>query len=59
MKQMIIALLLLGGIVAMSTTEASAIVCADGVVRTACVGARGAAVVRHPYAGGVHRRVYR
>jgi hypothetical protein len=57
MKQMIVALLLLGGIVALSTTEANAIVCARGVVRAGCVGAGGGAVVvRHPPV--VRRRVY-
>ena len=29
-------------------TEASAVVCADGVVRAACAGPRGAVVVRKP-----------
>jgi hypothetical protein len=62
MKQVIISLLLLSGVVALSTTEASALVCARGVYRTGCVGAGGGAVVvRHPYTGrGVYRgRVYR
>jgi len=63
MKHIIISLLLLGGVVALSTTEASAVVCARGVYRAGCVGARGGAVVvRHPVARGgvyVHRRVYR
>jgi hypothetical protein len=58
MKHLIISLLLLGGVVALSTTEASALVCARGVVRAGCVGARGGAVVvRHPPVV-VHRRVY-
>jgi hypothetical protein len=58
MKHMIIALLLLGGLVTLSTTEASALVCARGVVRAGCVGAGGGAVVvrRGTY---VHGRVYR
>jgi hypothetical protein len=63
MKHAIISLLLLGSILTLSTTEASAIVCARGVVRAGCVGAGGGAVVvRHPVAGRgvyVHRRVYR
>jgi len=42
---MIIALLLLGGVVALSATEASAVVCARGVYRAGCVGAGGGAVV--------------
>jgi hypothetical protein len=57
MKHMI-SLLLLGGVVTLSTTEASALVCARGVVRAGCVGAGGGAVVvRHPPVV-VHRRVY-
>lgn len=64
MKQLIISLLLLGGVVTLSTTEASALVCARGVYRAGCVGAGGGAVVvRHPYVATrgvyVHRRVYR
>ena len=63
MKHMIISLLLLGGVVALSATEASAVVCARGVHRAGCVTAGGAAVVvGHPVARGgvyVHRRVYR
>jgi len=60
MKQVIISLLLLSGVVALGTSEASAFVCARGVYRAGCVGAHGGAVVvRHPY-GGVYRgRVYR
>jgi len=45
MKHMIISLLLLGGVVALSATEASAVVCARGVHRAGCVTAGGAAVV--------------
>ena len=57
MKHVIISILLLG-VVALSATEASAVVCARGVYRAGCVGARGGAVVvRHPAV--VHRRVYR
>ena len=49
MKHLIISLLLLGGVIALSTSEASAVVCARGVVRAGCVGAGGGAVVvRHP-----------
>jgi hypothetical protein len=64
MKHAIISLLLLAGVVALSTTEASALVCARGVYRAGCVGAGGGAVVvRHPYVAPrgayVHRRVYR
>ena len=64
MKHLIISLLLLGGFIALSTMEASALVCARGVYRAGCVGARGGAVVvRHPYHArrGVYvgRRIYR
>jgi hypothetical protein len=62
MKHVLIALILLGGVIALSATEASAVVCARGVYRAGCVGAGGAVVVRHPVARGgvyVHRRVYR
>jgi hypothetical protein len=46
MKHMIISLLLAGGFTALSTMEASAVVCARGVVRAGCVAAApGAAVV--------------
>jgi hypothetical protein len=61
MKHMIISLFLLGGVIAFSATEASAVVCARGVYRAGCVGAGGGAVVvRRPVGGAyVHRRVYR
>jgi hypothetical protein len=61
MKHVIMSLLLLGSVVILSTTEASALVCARGVYRAGCVGAGGGAVVvRHPYRGAyVHGRVYR
>ena len=50
MKHAIISLLLLGGFISLSTMEASAFVCARGVYRVGCVGARGGAVVvRRPY----------
>jgi hypothetical protein len=48
MKHLIIPLLLAGGFVALSTMEASAVVCARGVVRAGCVAAGGAAVVARP-----------
>ena len=54
MKHLIIPLVLVGGFIAIATTEANAVVCARGVYRAGCVGARGAVVVRHPY-----RPVYR
>jgi hypothetical protein len=70
MKHVLISLILLGGVIALSAgvialsaTEASAVVCARGVYRAGCVGAGGGGVVvRHPVARGgvyVHRRVYR
>jgi hypothetical protein len=64
MKHVIIALLLVGGFVALSTREASAIVCVAGVYRAGCVVApRAAVVVRRPVVVaprrvGVRRRVY-
>jgi len=45
MKCLIIPLSLAAGFIAMSTMEASAVVCARGVVRAGCVAAGGAAVV--------------
>ena len=48
--------LLLLGFTAWSTMEASAVVCARGVVRAGCVAAGGAAVVRAPV---VHAPVVR
>jgi hypothetical protein len=63
MKHVLISLILLGGVITLTATEASAVVCARGVYRAGCVGAGGGAVVvRHPVARGgvyVHRRVYR
>jgi hypothetical protein len=47
MKHVIIPLLLVGGFIALSTMEASAVVCARGVYRAGCV-AGGATVVRSP-----------
>src|SRR6266850_2184967 len=52
MKHLIIPLLLIGGFVALTTTEASAVVCAAGVYRAGCVAPR--PVVVAP----VRRRVY-
>ena len=48
MKHLMISLLLAGGFVALSTVDASAVVCARGVVRAGCVGAGGAVVVGAP-----------
>jgi hypothetical protein len=48
MKHLMISLLLAGGFVALSTMDASAVVCARGVYRAGCVGARGAVVVGAP-----------
>ena len=48
MKHLMISLLLAGGLVAVSTMDASAVVCARGVYRAGCVGAGGAAVVGAP-----------
>jgi hypothetical protein len=45
MKHLIIPLLLAGGFIALSTMEASAVVCARGVYRAGCAGPRGAVVV--------------
>ena len=70
MKHLIIPLLLAGSFIALSTMEASAVVCARGVVRAGCVAAGGgAAVVRAPVVrpagavvaprrAAVRRRVY-
>jgi hypothetical protein len=63
MKYVIISLLLVGGLVALSTMEAGAVVCARGVYRAGCAGVRGAVVVRRPVvvaprAVVVRRRVY-
>jgi hypothetical protein len=62
MKRALLILSLFGGFVALSATEASAIVCARGVYRAGCVGPYGAVGVRravYPYrAVGVRRAVY-
>ena len=57
MKHLIIPLLLVGGFVALTTTEASAVVCAHGVYRAGCVGAGGAAVVARPAVVNAHAAV--
>jgi hypothetical protein len=46
MNRLIIPVLLAGSFIALSTMEASAVVCARGVVRAGCVAAGGAAVGR-------------
>ena len=51
---LIISLVLAGGFVALSTMEASAVVCARGVYRAGCVAGGGAVIVRRPV---VHRAV--
>jgi hypothetical protein len=48
MKRLIIPTLLAGSFIALSTLDASAVVCARGVVRAGCVAAGGAAVVAAP-----------
>jgi hypothetical protein len=48
MKRLMIPVLLVGSFIALSTMEASAVVCARGVVRAGCVAAGGAAVVARP-----------
>jgi hypothetical protein len=69
MKHPVILLLLAGGFVALSTMDASAVVCARGVYRAGCVAAGGgvrvvapvvrpAVVVVPRRAVGVRRRVY-
>jgi hypothetical protein len=53
MKHSLIILSLLGGFIAVSATEAGAVVCARGVYRAGCVGPYGAVGVRR----GVYRPV--
>jgi hypothetical protein len=48
MKYLIISVLLAGSFIALSTIDASAVVCARGVYRAGCVAAGGAAVVVRP-----------
>ena len=55
MKHLIIPLLLIGGFVALTSTEANAVVCARGVYRAGCVSAGCAAVVARPVARPVAR----
>jgi hypothetical protein len=50
---LMISVLLAGGVVALSTMQANAVVCARGVYRAGCVARGGAAVVARP----VHRVV--
>nr|WP_156639813.1 hypothetical protein [Bosea sp. PAMC 26642] len=50
MTKMLMALCLAGSAMALIPTEASAVVCARGVVRAGCVSAGGAVVVRRPVA---------
>jgi hypothetical protein len=57
MKYLIIALFLGGSLIALSTTEASAVVCARGVYRAGCVGVGGAVVVARPVVRPVARAV--
>jgi hypothetical protein len=57
MKCTIISLLLAGSFIALSTMEASAVVCARGVHRAGCVGAGGSVVVRRPVVRPVARAV--
>jgi hypothetical protein len=57
MKYAIIALLLAGSVITLSTTQASAVVCARGVYRAGCVGAGGAAVVGRAGYGYARRGV--
>jgi len=62
MKQFILALALIGGFVALSASDANAVVCARGVYRAGCAGPHGAVVAhRGVYRGGVYRgaTVYR
>src|ERR1700730_6351960 len=71
MKHLIISLSWAGSCIALSTLDASAVVCARGVYRAGCVAAGGAAVVARPVVrpaaravvvgprrGAVRRRVY-
>jgi hypothetical protein len=67
MKHLIIPLLLVGGFIALTTTEASAVVCAVGVYRAGCVAARPVVVApravvvaprRAVIVAPVRRRVY-
>jgi hypothetical protein len=57
MKHAIISLLLLAGFTALSTMEASALVCARGVVRAGCATAGGAIVHHWRAVGGARGAV--
>jgi hypothetical protein len=57
MKCTTISLLLAGCFIALSTMEASAVVCARGVYRAGCVGAGGGVVARRPVVRPVARAV--
>jgi hypothetical protein len=62
MRYLTISLLLAGGLIALSTMGANAVVCARGVYHAGCVGARGAVAVGRPVVAPrryVHRGVYR
>jgi hypothetical protein len=59
MKYLTIAIVLAGSLIALSTVEASAVVCARGVYRAGCVGARGGVVVARPAVVVAPRRVVR
>jgi hypothetical protein len=48
MKHLLVVAGLFSGLTVFAATEASAVVCARGVVRAGCVSAGGAAVVRRP-----------
>jgi hypothetical protein len=62
MKSILIIFGLLGGLVVVSTTDASAAVCDRGVYRAGCVGPCGAVAVRRPIvaprAAYIRRGVY-
>jgi hypothetical protein len=57
MKRSIILMALAGSVLALTTMEASAVVCARGVYRAGCVGPHGAVVVGRPIVHPVHRAV--
>ncbi len=50
MKHLLVVAGLFSGLTIFAATEASAVVCARGVVRAGCVSAGGAVVVRRPVA---------
>lgn len=57
MKKVLISLLLAGSFVALSSMQASAVVCARGVHRAGCLGAGGAVVVGRPVVVAPRRAV--